>query len=200
MNFDHRHIFNLAYSLELPGPRSGFAKAALGGWQISGVSQFQSGVNLQANAQGLNFAAGNGIPGYGRNGLAIVGTPDMAVYPWVICDPGKNLAKNQYINGGCFAAPRVGERGNYNFPDVRGPAFYNNDVSLFKNFAFSETKRLQFRFSAFNFLNKSLPSFTGGDELNLRFGPDGRNANPDYGFATVRYGHRVVQMAVKYSF
>ena len=44
-------------------------------------------------------------------------------------------------------------------PYIKGPAFFNNDLSLFKNFQLSEAKKIQFRVSAFNFLNHPLASF-----------------------------------------
>src|SRR5207249_1862871 len=48
--FDRRHIFNAAYSIELGGPvhNSKALGALVNGWQFSGITQFQSGVNLTA--------------------------------------------------------------------------------------------------------------------------------------------------------
>ena len=41
--FDRPHRFVADYMWEIPGPKSGFLKYVLGGWQIAGVTQFQSG-------------------------------------------------------------------------------------------------------------------------------------------------------------
>ena len=51
-----------------------------------------------------------------------------------------------------------------------GPAFFNADLGLFKNFQFKESKKLQLRFNAYNFLNHPLWSFNGS---NLSLGFDG---------------------------
>ncbi len=108
----------------------------------------------------------------------VLGTPDVTLMPKVICDPRKNLGPSQYINGNCFqgfATP--GEQGNYIFPTLTGPGFFNTDLSLFKNFTWgaSENKKLQFRFSGYNFLNHANPTFVANDPaLNLSFNPNGQ--------------------------
>src|SRR5204862_4211422 len=56
--FDRRHIFNAAYSFQLGNPiRDGMLlKGLANGWQISGITQWQSGANLQLNTGGGNFS------------------------------------------------------------------------------------------------------------------------------------------------
>ena len=66
----------------------------------------------------------------------------------------------------------------------------------------SESRRLQFRVSAYNFLNHPLNSFidSGASNLTLNLGPNGRNQNKDFGITTDKYGHRTIQLAVKFYF
>ena len=42
---------------------------------------------------------------------------------------------------------------------MRGPAYFDSDLALFKNFQITERQKLQFRISAVNFLNHPLPQF-----------------------------------------
>jgi len=64
---DRRNIFNAAYSIELGSPIHGnkFAAGAINGWQLSGVTQWQSGSNLTYNSTNFNFdmsLTGSGVP------------------------------------------------------------------------------------------------------------------------------------------
>ena len=85
-------------------------------------------------------------------------------------------------------------------PYLPGPMFWNSDLSVMKNIRITEHQNLQFRVSAFNFMNHALTSFTNGDNnLKLTFDSNG-NANPDFGKATYKVGRRIVELGVKYSF
>ena len=55
---------------------------------------------------------------------------------------------------------QIGQNGPTTLPVVYGPAFFNTDLGLFKNFDLKEGKRLQFRFNGYNFLNHPLWSFS----------------------------------------
>ncbi len=70
---------------------------------------------------------------------------------------------------------------------------------MFKNFTIKESKKLQFRFDGYNFLNHPLWSFNGSN-LNLGFNPNGTLSTPLFGIVTTKQGHRVVQAAVKFYF
>jgi hypothetical protein len=211
---DRSHIFNAAYVIELPRLTHGnwLAKGVLGGWQLSGITQVQSGLNLQT--RNANFGVSgtlpagtvlpNGVVLPAARGMAasqINGTPDISMQPLLLCDPRTNLGSNQYINGSCFGQPTPGNNGTFIMPYLKGPAFWNSDLTLFKNFNFSEQKKLQFRASAYNFLNHPLRSFIAGDNnLNLAFGTNGQLTNSRFGYADWLVGHRSIQLAVKYYF
>jgi len=212
------HIFNLAYVYEFPMLRNGnrFVKGAANGWQISGIGQYQTGADLQAAVAangnfnytgfipaGTTFLGETIIAPIQANGQNVLGTPDINLMPVLTCDPRTGLKANQYINSACFspfAAP--GKQGNLIFPTLTGPGFFNTDVSLFKNFTFgqAENKKLQFRFSGYNFLNHPNRTFINSDQnLNLTFKSSGVLANPNFGYATNTIGHRIIQMMVRFS-
>ena len=211
------HIFNVAYVYEFPKIANGnaFVKQVANGWQISGIGQYQTGADLQASVSS-NFGYSAFIPAgttFMGKTLAnavqasasnVLGTPDLTLMPALTCDPRSGLKANQYINGACFSGSVTpGQQGAYIFPALTGPGFFNTDLSIFKNFTFgkSESRKLQFRFSGYNFLNHPNRTFLNGDQnLNLSFNSSGALSNPNFGTATNTIGHRILQMMIKFSF
>ncbi len=130
----------------------------------------------------------------------MLGTPDIQLNPIETCNPTSGLGTNQYINPSCFTFPtKIGQNGPSVLPPIYGPAFFNSDLGIFKNFQMGESKKLQFRFNAYNFLNHPLWSFNGNN-LTLGFNPNGSISTPTFGTVTEKQGHRVVQAAVKFFF
>ena len=205
---DRRHLFNAAYSIEMGNfSRNKIAGGFVNGWQLSGISQVQSGINLAGNT-GNNFNLNvNGATfantGYLISARSVSGTDSIALRPKVTCTAQGGGGNNQFVNGNCFSLP-TGPRDNGPtvMAPVYGPAFMNHDLGLFKNFQISESKKLQFRFNAYNFLNHPLWSFNGGSSnLNLIFDPQTRKlANQNFGIATEKQGRRIVQLALKFYF
>jgi hypothetical protein len=204
---DRRQIFNAAYSVELGNfTRSKIGGGVINGWQLSGITQFQSGANLSGFSSNANFNVNLNslkIPGstYNISNASLLGTTDIQLNPLVTCNPASGLGHNQFINPNCFAPPtQIGQNGPTELPAIYGPAFFNWDLGLFKNFQISESKKLQFRVTGYNFLNHPLWSFNG---TNLQAGFDGATGKlntPDFGTVTEKQGHRVIQLAVKFIF
>jgi hypothetical protein len=216
------NLFNAAYVYQFPNMRQGnlIAKGALNNWQLSGITQYQTGADIQA-AMTSNFnysayiPAGSSFMGTGPTALPIqasdqntIGSPDITLMPKVICNPHKGLHANQYINGACFSPfATAGQQGTYIFPTMTGPGFFNSDLSVFKNFVFgsSEQRKLTFRFSGYNFLNHPVRTFENGDPaLNMTFNKTGQLQQPatgvNFGYAEYKTGHRIVQGEAKFSF
>jgi len=205
LNFDRRQVFNLSYSVKLPGINGGNAilRNAINGWTASGVVQMTSGANLQ---NGGNF--GTSLPGgYTVNGVAvnsanaITGTPNVALAAILTCDPRQNLGPNQYLNAACFSAPKPGQNGTFVIPEAFGPGFFNTDLSLFKTFKFTEHRSLQFRVEGFNVLNHANRSFGVFNDLALNFNAQtGAESNPLFGTANGKIGFRIMQFVAKFYF
>src|SRR5262249_41011966 len=145
------HIFNAAYSVQLPDvTKQKGVGGVVNGWQVSGITQVQSGSNL-STASGGNFGMNLNnflIPGtqYKVSNASILGTTDIQLSPILTCNPSSNLASHQFINPKCFAAPTaVGVNGPTVMPAIYGPAFFNWNLSLFKNFKVTEKRQVQFR-------------------------------------------------------
>jgi hypothetical protein len=229
---DRRQLFNAAYSLNL-GNRvhvNPFVNGALNGWQVSGITQIESGANLTyGGAYNVNtnynmglscvgaacLQSGAIIPGsvsaanpkgIAINNQSILGTNAAQLNPYVTCNPTSNLSSHQYVNGSCFAAPTTpGKNGPTMMPVAYGPSYVNSDLAVFKNFAMSESMSLQFRVQAYNFLNHPLYSFPSGSNLTLQFAQDPATlkitqTNANFGKATQKQGARTMEFAAKFFF
>ncbi|MDE1161330.1 MAG: carboxypeptidase regulatory-like domain-containing protein [Acidobacteriaceae bacterium] len=208
LSYDRSQILNSWYDFNIGDPYKGarILRALLNGWEVSGNTQLQSGQNLQSTGFTSNFSAQGQVnattsqQAYQVNNLSFLGTPDVSLQPTLICNPGSNLAKNQYINGACFALPtQGGANGPFIYPYVHGPANFDTDLSAIKNFKMANERNLQVRLAGFNFINHPLPTYTNKspNQTNLVF-PTANNT--DFGKITYRSGRRIVEIAIKYSF
>ncbi len=162
--FDQRHVANISYVYIVPSFSSWnrVLRAAVGGWEIAGITTLESGrpYNVGINFDNANVGArGN----FQRPNL--VGDPFPSGFVQTF-GPG-----GHYFNTAAFqVAPRY-QFGNLGRNVFHGPGFYNTDAGLFKNFALPwEGKRIQFRSEFFNAFN------------NVNFGnPNGRVGDPNFG-------------------
>jgi hypothetical protein len=199
--FDRAHALSMAYVFTLPRVKGGnaFLRGAVDGWEISGITQVESGAQLTAQSgTSLNFNYTGPL-----GAVNAVGTPDITLYPLLTCNPTSGLKKDQFANPNCFAPAPTGGLGTGGLPYLPGPMFWNSDLSLLKNLRITERQSFQFRFSAFNFLNHGLLSFNNGDSnLKLNFtGSSNITSNADsFGVANYHIGRRILELGVKYSF
>jgi hypothetical protein len=154
----------------------------------------------------------NGIPGdplehgIAINNQSILGTNAVQLNPIVTCNPNSGLSGHQFVNPNCFAAPTaVGQNGPTLLPVSYGPAFFDWDMAIFKNFKITESKSVQFRINGYNFLNHALYSFPDGGNLTLQFVQDPATGaitqqNANFGKTTAKQGSRVMEFAVKFYF
>jgi hypothetical protein len=218
---DRRHLFNISYSIDLGSPLHGnaVAKGLVNNWQLSGITTVESGANLTYNSgtsDNFNMQLNGAIipgsisttnpTGIPIGDQSILGTNAIQLNPIVTCNPFSNLGPHQYINGSCFAAPtQVGANGPTLLPAAYGPAFFNWDLGLFKNFPIREKMKLQFRIQAYNWLNHPLWSFPNSNNLTLQFNqaPNGgaiTQTNANFGTATFKQGSRVLELVAKFYF
>jgi len=205
--YDHTHIFNLAYSVDLPKPIHGnkILAGAVNGWTVSGWTGIQSGTPLQPNSGGdLNVQWPSNV-----SNSVYLGTNAITLEPTLVCNPKANLSSGQYFNPACFAPPAAGTQGTEMWPFIHGPTVYNDDMSIFKSFSLTETKKLQFRLQAYNFLNHPNEAFTvqNNSDLQLNFAANGgttlsqTNTNTaTTGIPAHTVGNRLIELAVKFYF
>jgi hypothetical protein len=230
--FDRSQAVNFSYYILLPDVGAKYmgnhklVNGALDGWRISGIEQFGSGTPFTDVPQGganHNEYSGNQVIGiYGSypasqvaasaaypnatvaiSNDSVNGTPDEAAVPFVTCDPRRGLKPHQYFNPSCLSAPYEGHNGNFRLPYIHGPAYFNDEIGLFKDFKVRESQKLEIRFQGFDFLNRAFDTYQQYDQ-SLYLGYTAINAAPTNaataGVTTVRTGHRTVQLEAKYFF
>ncbi len=226
--FDRPNVLNAYYSYQEGNKYhgNGILSQVLNQWQISGITSFMSGADLSVWANGSNYGFG-GNGGYQAGPVSVniplssdvwLGSNDYTLQPTVTCDPSKGLQKDQYVNGNCFGIPAQGSQGQWNLPDVHGPAFFKSDLTVAKDFKINSRQNLHFALFGQNFLNHPITSFLNNSSQNplqLQVSdPAGvtyttpsasinalqiSNANV-FGYAAYRNGQRIVELSFKYSF
>jgi hypothetical protein len=132
---------------------------AIGGWQLSTFSTFQSGFPL-------SFGLLRGTLGAGGSRPNAVGDPMAGISGSVVS------RLDRYFNTEAFAQPPDFTFGNVSprVASVRGPGMNNINLTLAKSFMITEALRLEFRAASYNFLNH--PVFSG---------PNTQLGNPAFG-------------------
>ena len=89
-------------------------------------------------------------------------------------------------------------------------AYFNNDLALYRSFRIYHDQHIQFRASAFNWLNHPLPGYSSLTPLTLAYNVDygSKAITPNYNLNT--FGvmdtktaapyQRIIELNVKYSF
>jgi hypothetical protein len=171
--FDRRNVFNFQYVYNLPlfKGESKLVQLTAGGWEFSGVTQFWSGTPcLSGGGTGDTttdacdlFSSGNlGTGGGQQSPAASAGAqsfghirPDYIGGP-ILTPHNHNEPAGQFpmwFNPAAFASPANGSYGNFRRNSIYGPGVDNWNMSLFKNFNFTENTRIQLRFEAYNVFN-----------------------------------------------
>jgi hypothetical protein len=218
LNYDRSQIFNIWYYLPGGSPikHNAFLKQAINNWALSGYTGVQTGPDLQALNYIPNFGIGGRIaatpnsPPIQVANTTFIGTPDITLQPVLTCDPRSNLKPKQYMNGNCFKLPQVGgQNGQYVFPYIHGPAYFQSDLTLIKQFPIKDQRLIEFRAAAFNVLNHPLNTFSNAflsaetlnyNNVNSINPADAVSANSNFGYTQLRSGRRVMELSLKYNF
>ncbi len=160
--FDRRNVFNFQYVYNLPQFKGSnkLVQLTAGGWEWSGVTQFWGGTPcLSGGATGAttNDSCDLAVTGGGNLGDGGFGhiRPDYIGGP-IITPHSHNQPAGQFplwYNPAAFAVPANGSYGNFRRNSIYGPGINNWNMSLFKNFNFTENTRIQLRFEAYNVFN-----------------------------------------------
>jgi Carboxypeptidase regulatory-like domain len=234
---DRPYVFNSSYTYQTGQFHHGGAivQALLSGWTISGISTWQAGGSLLSEL-------GSNIPNYGLslsyNSASVptnktATTPDtlgigtgvssatyygtdaaLAIQPVLTCNPNVGLAKYQRLQLKCFSAPAIGQYGGQHYPYMSMGSYFDNDLALYRTIHIHNTQSVQFRISAFDWLNHPLPEFSSANQVTLRYlvdypsktitlntGTGGTVSN--FGTMDTKTGspyERIVELNVKYIF
>jgi hypothetical protein len=180
-DFDRTHILVGTWTWQLPffkDQKRGLGRV-LGGWEISGIGRYQSGMpltvvaNSTIGARRADFLGGDPyVPESQRFDPASPGTV-------------------RYLNVSAFSVAPEGRLGNTKRGQFRSPGLQVWDLSLRKGFAVSGDVRLQVQADLFNAFNHTSLRF-GGQTLNM--------ADGGFGLLTTAAPPRNVQLGVRLTF
>ncbi len=185
---------NFSYALPVGKGKLLFANAgdvvnkAIGGWELSGVLNSQSGQPFSVMYNASTTIYPGAVSGRANR------VPGVALYP------GKKTI-SQWFNPAAFTAPTNangvagGVYGTSGYDMLRGPLFNDFDLNLKKNTVFREHYNLQLRADAFNLFNH--PNF-GTPNATISSPASVGTVTGISG--TPSYEARTVEFAVKFSF
>jgi len=182
------HLLNVNYIYELPFFRNsanGAVRSVLGGWEVAGVTTYQSGApnTITVLSDVARIGASSSRATLVAN--ANISAGDRTLARWFNTEaalPPDRMVQGIFGNGGRNT--------------LIGPGFSQWDLSMLKNFAIHEWARVQFRAESFNIVNH--PSFTSVD-TTARFDAAGKPAQT-YGAITGAGPSRVLEFGLKLLF
>src|SRR5215831_4719976 len=186
-SFDTRNILVINWIWELPYHNTkGLTGALIGGWQITGITQKQSGTPFSV-ATTDDFA---GIGQSQGQAWQVNGTP---TYPHEFGAAGWLAAKDASGNP-YFTRPTAGTFSNGYRNEFYGAGFVNWNLGLFKTFQVKEKAGLTFRAEAFNWPNHpNLAGANGGS-------PNTNPTSSAFGTITTKDSRRQLQLSLKFAF
>ncbi|MBX5477856.1 MAG: TonB-dependent receptor [Pyrinomonas methylaliphatogenes] len=166
-DYHRAHRLTISYIWEIPGPTRGFLGQVLGGWQITGITVFQSGApftivnGLDRNGDGITTSdrPDVGNPNAPHNTRAQVVATSVCATGLRNPDTGQCVTRNDvYViqvpaGSGFPGAATLGRN------TERSKPVENFDMSFFKIFRLRENIKLEYRLETFNIFNH--PQFTG---------------------------------------
>jgi hypothetical protein len=137
-----RHRFVTSWVYEIPewGTGNRVARAALNGWQLTGIIQYQTG-------SPHTITTGTDISRDGIGG-------DRAKTTGVSMEPLAGSDQTVWFNPAAFAAGDVGTFGTIGKAPYFGPSTYYWDMGVSRNIRFKDDMNIQFRAEFFNIFNQ----------------------------------------------
>lgn len=202
--YDERHVVLINYLYDLPffKNQSTLVGKVLGGWQISGATQFQTGtpcsIATNNDFAGVgefgSFGCTSSVGSYTGEFWDLSGTP---VITGGFAGPSANASSPKYFT--VTATPPAA--GTFNVqPGVRdsvyGPGFQDWNLMLFKKFPVNERNWFEFRAEAYDFVNH--PNWAGTNQTG---GPNFNPTSSQFGEVTGKSTlARNLQLSLRYSF
>lgn len=185
-DFDMRHVFAGNFSYLLPQLADSPARWLIGGWEIHGLTQLQSGNPF---APSVGFDQARLLTGFGDTGqrpdLARVGADAVLGGP------------DRYFDPTVFSLPGPGFLGTLGRGTLRGPALFTLDLGVHKRFLVTERQALVVRAEVFNVTNEANFQLPSGQEL---FTAEGGRVGSAGRITSTATPARQIQLALRYEF
>jgi hypothetical protein len=176
-DLDRRHtaVFSYVYDLPFFAHSTGFVHSALGGWELSGITIFQSGLPIN--------------PGLGKDNLGLGGGTNSR--PNVVSSVTYPQNVDAWFSTSSFAAPAPLQFGTAGRNSIIGPGRDNWNVALFKAFSIPgrEGMHLEIRGETYNTFNHT--------QFN---GVDSTFTDANFGKVTSVWDPRIIQIGAKFVF
>jgi hypothetical protein len=170
VNQPNTFVANYVYDLPFYKDQNGLVGHVLGGWEVSGITQYDSGQSLIIT-QGLDpfdcvtdAASATGCAPNTYPGGVNIDVSVIAPRPDVVAPIHLVKKQTEWFTTSSFA-DAVGHFGNASNGILPSPGLELWDLSAIKNIKINERSSLQFRgefFNAFNHTNFGQPSLVGG--------------------------------------
>ena len=181
--FTRTHVFVISTVYELPfgrgkkfmGDPSRAVNFIVGGWQLSNTTNWSGGlpwtpsIGECGNISDAGPCRPDKSSGSFKTGKTVAANGDVywftpvapLAYPSSSTTDltGTDSCTLARPTSGPFALPACGTIGNVGFNSYRGPRAFFSDMSLAKNFNFTERVKAQFRFDAYNVFNHPVLGF-----------------------------------------
>ena len=173
-NFDQRHLLSISYIYKLdslldklrvsmsnwdsdsgtppPEPSSRFGRVISSGWEISGITVYQSGTPFSVINGGSSEVSVLDNAGV-ANGIGAGSYPDLIGNPHSKAPFDQNSIGPALYNPAAFGAPTGLTFGNIGRNFLNNPSRLNFDAAILKHFKLTEGSTLEFRAEAFNVFN-----------------------------------------------
>jgi carboxypeptidase family protein len=205
-DFDIRHIINSHALWQIPvghgraflSQMPGWGEAVLGGWQLTGIYRWNSGLPAPNIFDAAQWATNWNVQSNGVRIRPIESSPTRGgeTEPNLFSDP-----KYAYQS---FRNARAGETGDRN--PLRNPGFVTLDMGLGKSFKmpWNENHVLQFRWEIFNLTNtqrlRTSADGYGRESYGLASDSDIGDPGPTFGnFDSIQGTPRVMQFGLRYT-
>jgi hypothetical protein len=184
-DFDLTHVFALSYVYQIPDPlgdhATRFSKQITGGWEVSGITRLTSGAPYS-----IFSGVQNSLNGQNQDRANVVGGESLNL------SNGRSRPQRvqEWFNTSAFALNAIGTVGDSGRNLMRGPAQFDSDLAILKNFPISDRLgTFEFRAEFYNVLNQ------------VRFNNPNNTVNsPAFGQITSALDPRLIQFSLKYLF
>ncbi len=182
---DDSNVFRLSGNYTLPRvPVKGIADSAINGWNLSFITNWQSGFPFTVFAEDDNsFSA----MGNDRPDITVPNISDTNLST----KRSHAALRTEWFNTADFVPNAIGTYGNIGKNSLRGPRLFTTDFALLKNGKVGERASYEFRAEFYNALNNV--NF-GAPDAGLQDGPG------VFGAITSANDPRILQMALKLKF
>jgi hypothetical protein len=190
-NYDARNrlVVSYVYRFPSPGLANWMLNRLVGGWQIAGITTFQSGFPLDVVDSSFPSLTSSAYTFYTYSGGAGWDVPNV-VGPIHYLNP-RTGPNNAWVSASAFAHPAFGMEGDAGRNILHGPGLNNFDFAVMKETKITESTRAELRFEFFNFFN------------HTQFDPNGITTDINssaFGQETAAHDPRIIQLAGKLFF